>query len=337
MLSSILSLPAIPFLLLIRPQNSISTSLNLLFFQLTWSTLILSHSPLVIEIFGTILVRALFFLLPVLLFVFLEAAFPGVVAEWKGPKARNGRDGSDMKQISRVAAWAAVNVVLATLAQAGIESLFVQALHWKSAIKIAKTLPGPAGAAWDLLRVEAGREILTYMVHRYLLHKRGGVLERAHKSWAHSHPPGGSMRAYYDQPLAYLLGRWMPMYLPSAFLRVHALTFFVHTAFVAFCDAMSYSGYVRAPTGWLPFGFVIGWLVRRTEGHYEGSGKNGFGVWGVMDWMLGTRMEAGAEEFLRGKVERGKEQLVDGWGQGLGGGTAKGNGKADGEGKRRRS
>src|ERR1700761_9551213 len=53
MMDAIVGLPVLSFLL-IPTMSSYSTSLNILFFYLTWSTLVLSHPPLKVEIIATL-------------------------------------------------------------------------------------------------------------------------------------------------------------------------------------------------------------------------------------------------------------------------------------------
>jgi hypothetical protein len=74
MFDTLLSLSALP--LFFSSYNSWSTSLNLLFFYITWSTLILSHSPLKIELIGSLIIRVLFFWVPALLFLLFDIASP---------------------------------------------------------------------------------------------------------------------------------------------------------------------------------------------------------------------------------------------------------------------
>ncbi len=74
-MDTLLSLPILS-LLLIPSLASYSTSLNLLFFYLTWTTLVLSHSALRIELFGTLVIRIIFYILPATLFLAFDAALP---------------------------------------------------------------------------------------------------------------------------------------------------------------------------------------------------------------------------------------------------------------------
>ena len=341
MLSSILSLSALPLLL---SNYSLSTSLNLLFFHLTWSTLVLSHSTLTIELVGSLLIRALFFLLPTTFFLLLHASLPAVTESWKSSsrvKKSRSRRGGGGQGVLKLISVALANILLATLCQAAIEYLVVYALGRKSAVKIAKTLPSPAGALWDLLIAEMMREGLAYAIHRYLLHSHSkssswggrarGYLTKKHNAWAHGSSCGypstaatqaTSFTSHYDHPIPYLLHHFVPTYLPGTVLRMHILTFFIHLMLISLTEAVGYSGYVDAPTGWIPFGFILGWVTRRVDGHFGSGGKSGYGVWGIADWLGGTRVEVGGEEWVRGglgrRVERVErvEEVVDGRGRG---------------------
>ncbi|KAL8948657.1 MAG: hypothetical protein Q9183_007667, partial [Haloplaca sp. 2 TL-2023] len=81
-LDALLSIPALSFLI-IPTFSSYSTSLNLLFFYVTWSTLILSNSPLKVEIVGTLGIRILFYILPAAGFLAFDAATPNLAAKLK--------------------------------------------------------------------------------------------------------------------------------------------------------------------------------------------------------------------------------------------------------------
>src|SRR5689334_23268494 len=72
---AVLGLPFLSFLL-IPTMTSYSTSLNLLFFYLTWSTLVLSHPPLRVEVVSSLAVKILFYVLPSGAMLLFDAAFP---------------------------------------------------------------------------------------------------------------------------------------------------------------------------------------------------------------------------------------------------------------------
>ncbi len=158
-MDALFSLPALSFLI-IPTFSSSSTSLNLLFFYLTWSTLVLSHPPLKVEILGTIAVRILFYVVPSTLFLLFDSVLPSAAA---GLKARgdvalpsNGAKGRWWK----VALVSVGNVLVLDVAlQAGVEALFTEVLHIRSALKVTTTLPMPWGIAKDLIRGLLLREV----------------------------------------------------------------------------------------------------------------------------------------------------------------------------------
>ncbi|CAI6276700.1 unnamed protein product [Periconia digitata] len=111
------SLFAIPFL------SSTSTSLNLLFFSLTWTTLALSYSPLQLEFFAPLFLRTVLYLLPAALFLLLDLAVPSLMVEFKAQREWGlpGRQKGGARKVRRVVAWSVLNVVLAVGLQAGVE------------------------------------------------------------------------------------------------------------------------------------------------------------------------------------------------------------------------
>ena len=102
---------------------------------------------------------------------------------------------------------------------------------------------------------------------------------------------------------------------------MHALTFFVHLSLISLIDVIAYSGLTDAPTGFIPFGFMLGWMAQRVDGHYSCNGRKAFGIWGIADWVMGTRVETGGEEYLKGKWGDVSEGF-------LGDGDSKGKGRS---------
>ena len=153
----------LPFLsvLLIPTFTSYSTSLNLLFFYLTWSTLILSHSALKVEFLGTLFIRLIFFLLPSYLFFLLDAALPGVLVNIKQHGDLAIATSAEQKRGRwwKVLLLSTFNVVLGVALQTGIEFLFTHVLHIRSALKVTTKLPMPWGIAKDLVKGFVCREV----------------------------------------------------------------------------------------------------------------------------------------------------------------------------------
>ena len=160
-LDAFLSIPALSFLI-IPTFSSYSTSLNLLFFYLTWSTLILSNSPLKIEFVGTLAIRLLFYVLPSLGFLAFDSFAPKFAAGIKehGETALPLSGGPHKRaRWWKIAAVSVGNVLLGVLLQTGIELLFTQILHIRSALKITTSIPLPWSIALDLVKGLLLREV----------------------------------------------------------------------------------------------------------------------------------------------------------------------------------
>jgi hypothetical protein len=148
-----LSLLAIPTL------TSYTTSLNLLFFYLTWATLLLSHDPIKVEALGLLFVRLIFYLLPSYFFLFFDTTIPSVAVATKEHGELGIATEHQRGRWKRVAALSTANVLLSVAFQTAIELLLTQVLHVRSALKISTTLPFPWGVAKDLLKAYALREV----------------------------------------------------------------------------------------------------------------------------------------------------------------------------------
>ena len=157
-LDAFLSIPALSFLI-IPTFSSYSTSLNLLFFYLTWSTLILSNSPLKVEIWGTLAVRVLFYILPSVLFLAFDSALPKIAVGIK----EHGEDALPMEgrkgRVWKISLISVLNVFLGIALQVGIETLFTQVLHIRSVLRITTSIPLPWAIGFDLVKGLLLREV----------------------------------------------------------------------------------------------------------------------------------------------------------------------------------
>lgn len=168
-MDALLSIPALSFLV-IPIYSSYSTSLNLLFFYLTWSTLILSNSPLKVEIIGTLVIRLLFYILPSLGFFFFDSALPSLAVNIKehGDQALPLSNENDIRKGRwwKIALVSMGNVLLGVGLQAGIELLFTEVFHIRSALKVTTAIPLPWGIAIDLFRGLLLREVCLLLLSR---------------------------------------------------------------------------------------------------------------------------------------------------------------------------
>jgi hypothetical protein len=168
-MGALLSIPVVSYLLM-PSLGTYSASLNLLFFYMTWSTLLLTQPPLKVEILGTLGVRLLFFIAPSALFLLCDTLIPSLVVGIKTQGAsalptRTGgvartRRGDGRPQWYQVIALSLFNICLGIAIQAAVEFLFTDVLQIRSALKVTNTLPMPWSIARDIARSLLLREVL---------------------------------------------------------------------------------------------------------------------------------------------------------------------------------
>ncbi|KAJ5158623.1 uncharacterized protein N7500_008274 [Penicillium coprophilum] len=286
-MEALLSIPMLS-IFLVPVLSSYSTSLNLLFFYLTWSTLVLSHSRLRVELFGTIAVRVLFFALPSILFFLFDILTPSAAILIKAHGATGLPGGRRRRRIHakelKIAGWSLFNLCLSIAVQGVLETILVQTLGKRSALKVSLKLPMPFEICKDLTMAMLGREFLTYVLHRYALHSRWSpVLARWHRSWYHALPAPFPLTAHYDHPIPYLVTKFIPTYAPAIIFRFHMLTYLLYLLFISLEETFAYSGYTVMPTN-----LFLGGIARRTDMHLLMGARGNFGPWGIMDWIFGT-------------------------------------------------
>jgi hypothetical protein len=167
-MGALLSVPVLGYLLM-PSLGMYSTSLNLLFFYMTWSTLVLSQSPLKVEIVGTLAVRLVFFVIPSAFFLLFDTLLPSLAVGIKTQGApalptRTGgvagaRRGDGRPQWYQVIGLSLFNICLAVAIQACIEILFTDVFQIRSAVKVTTTLPMPWSIAKEMLKALLLREV----------------------------------------------------------------------------------------------------------------------------------------------------------------------------------
>ena len=167
-MGALLSLPVVSYLLL-PSFSTYATSLNLMFFHITWSTLMLSNSPLRVELIGTLAAHTLFFLLPSLLFLLVDTAIPSLVVDYKIQGAaglptrtggvRGGRKRKGAPEWYKVVGLGCLNIALSVKIQAGVEVLLTEVMGMRGGLRITRALPMPWTMAMDVLRALAIREV----------------------------------------------------------------------------------------------------------------------------------------------------------------------------------
>lgn len=282
-----LPLPLLSFLAL-PLFGGTSTSLTLAFFYLTWSSLVFSHDPLGLEIYGTLAIRALCFLLPALGFLAFDCGTPSLSTSIKAYGERNlpSRVG-DWNRLGKIATVATFNVLVSVALQAIVEVLFAEVFHLKSILKVTSFAPLPWSIAKDILKGLAVRGVVHYTVHRYLLHTYNIPLKTWHSQWQHSVQLPFSLAATYDHPVCHILSNLLPDLLPAYLFRFHVLTWYIFVALTSLETLFIYSGYAV-----LLSSIVLAGMARRTDAHFITAARKSetcnFGHWGILDFVLGT-------------------------------------------------
>ncbi|KAK3989388.1 hypothetical protein QBC44DRAFT_396214 [Cladorrhinum sp. PSN332] len=354
----LLSLPVVSYFWSTN-LTSWSTSLNLLFFYMTWSTLVLSQSPVKIEIVGTTAIHLALWLLPSIVFLLFDTLLPSLSETVKYSRRKSSSSSSsrtrpprDAKAITKLISLAVFNLFLETALE-GTLSYSLAFVIKTPVFKTTTTLPLP----WQMMKhiglLFGMREAIGYWIHRFLLHSsrlaipvvnttkstrrnsripklpsiksKSGTqhnrLASLHCTYSHLSPaaPPFSLQRGTDHPFAFILHRFVPIYLPSLILSVgtsnlHLLTHFLFVGLTTLEETLSMSGYSIIP------GLIMGGIAKRTAMHYESGGKGNYGSWGVMDWMYGTGLGGSGrgvfddfrDEVLEYREEGGGNRLVEG-------------------------
>lgn len=312
-----LPLPLLSFLAL-PLFGGTSTSVNFLLFYLTWSSLVLTHDPLNVEIYGTLAIRTLLYLLPALGFFAFDLAIPDLAKGIKAYGTKQLPTQVDRNRLVKIAGLASFNVLLAVALQAAIEVLATQYLHLRSILKVTSAVPLPWNIAKDLLKGLALRGVIHYTIHRYALHTYTSPLKTWHLQWQHSVRLPFSLLSAYDHPVCHLLSHWVPSFVPSYLFRFHVLTWHLFTVLISLEELFVYSGYAV-----LPSSIILAGMARRTDAHfatsYTGAEACNFGHWGILDFVFGTTCKDTAsvmddlqDEADKHRIEQRASKAVEG-------------------------
>lgn len=291
----ILSIPLLSTL----TTPSWQTSINILFFYTTWSTLVLTQNASAIHSVSLLVLRTVLWLAPALLFVAFDGLVPSLASSIKLPNASQGPPRRTLQRL----ALPIGNMLLVTAVEALISFAFYR-VTGKPIFRTTTTLPLP----WQMVRhvalVLIAREILGYYIHRFVLHDPSShsTLSRLHKKFAHDGPEW-PMQLYDDHPIPMLVHQLVPMLLPCLVLRPHMLTYILLTALCTIEGTLVTSGYSIVP------GIMLGGISRRTASHYSSGGSANFGAWGVLDWAHGT--SRGGDVVSDAKDEADKHHLKE--------------------------
>ncbi|CEJ92713.1 hypothetical protein VHEMI08347 [[Torrubiella] hemipterigena] len=292
----LLSIPLISYL--VAPtQTSWSASFNLLFFYMTWATLILSHSALKVQLVGVLAIRIVLWLVPSLLSLLLDLGLPSVMESIK----HGGRASLPLRNARRIGRLLFM-VIVNNAVLLGVEGLISYAYlntYGQTIFRTTLTLPFPWQVAKQIVYLFILRETLQYYLHRHVLHSSDSPVAKLHTSFAHG-PAGApfALQVYTDHPVPLLLHRFLPIYLPAAFIRPHLLTYFLFVGLCTLEETLAMSGYTIVP------GIIMSGITQRTAIHYATKGNANYGAYGVVDWAHSTSKGRGILQDLRDEAEK---------------------------------
>lgn len=263
---------------------------------MTWASLVFSYSALRIELVGTLVLRLVLWLLPTLFFLLFDVGLPSLAEAIKhyGATSLPRRDAVPLLKKLLLALG---NLVLFTAVQA-LLSVAAAKLFKGPLFTTSTTLPLPWQIVKHVALLFAAREVLTYYIHKHLLHARG-PLAAWHKAFAHAHRGAPyALLTYADHPLPLLLHRLLPAYLPALLLRPHLLTYFVFTLLATLEEVLTMSGYSIVP------GLVLGGIARRHATHYACRGRGNYSSWGLLDLAHGTNVGRDVIDELQDEADR---------------------------------
>ncbi|KAL7793623.1 hypothetical protein V8C37DRAFT_378494 [Trichoderma ceciliae] len=293
----LLSVPIFSYLLA-PALTSWSTSLNLLFFYMTWSTLVLSQPPIVVHITGILAIRIVFFLIPSLITLVFDITLPSL-AEGIKHGGRSALPPRDAQALAKLLGLVLLNLVILTAVEGGSSFAFI--LGFKEPVfKTTTTLPLPWQIFKHVLIILSARETLLYYIHRFILHgKSYRWLSQRHQNYAHAKAGAPfSLRLLADHPLPLLFYRFLPLYLPAIILGPHILTYFLLLTICTGEETLAMSGYTIVP------GIIMGGIVQRSAIHYAGKGTSNYGSWGILDWINGTSRGRDVLEDVKKEAEK---------------------------------
>ncbi|KAK3346511.1 fatty acid hydroxylase superfamily-domain-containing protein [Lasiosphaeria hispida] len=234
-----------------------------------WATIVATYSPRKIEFFGTLLIQLIFFWLPAIAYTSLDTLLPAFSARHKLQPAPKQPTAAEIKHCTLIALRNQAQSILTSLALIALAALTAR----PSRFRITTTLPTLPELTRDLALCGLLRELIFYPTHRLLHTPR---LYRAVHKVHHEFTAPVAMAAQYAHPVEQFVANTLPIALPPVLLGAHIVTMWVFLAGMLVETATVHSGYD-----------FLGGVARKHDAHHERFTVH-YGVFGLLDWALGT-------------------------------------------------
>lgn len=236
--------------------------------QTTWTGIITTYRPGVVELVADVLVQIIGFVIPATCYMLIDVFFPKFSQRHKiqGPRRQPTR-----QQILHCIRISLFNHAL-VLVMHGV-MLYIKGFD-HSFIVLDAPLPSLTTFIGDFVFAQLAREVSFYYVHRALHHP--SIYAYIHKMH-HKYITPVAFAAEYAHPVEHILANVLPIALPLYLKGAHGVTFFTFTAFELWEAAADHSGYdfLKLPP------------AKLHDLHHEKFRVN-YGTIGLMDWVHGT-------------------------------------------------
>lgn len=255
-----------------------------------------SHPALELHITGVLVVRAIFWFIPSLVFLLFDVGVPSLAESLKHG-GRTSLPPRNARKLGKTLGLALLNVVVLLAVEAAI-SMAYTLIFKRHVFKMNTTLPMPWTVFKHCCFILPSREFLNFYIHRHVLHG-SSALGKKHKAYAHAKPGAPySLQVFTDYPVAMLLHRFLPVFLPAMLIRTHLLTYFLVLIITTIEETLAMSGYNVVP------GIVMSGITQRTSIHYATQGSSNYGAYGIIDWAHGTSKGRGVLEDVQKEAEK---------------------------------
>lgn len=244
----------------------------------SWKSILHHNSTQSIEFCGNLIVQAIFFWTPALIYVWvIPTFFPSFSTRHKIQK--------EEKQPT----WHDIRECLVVVLRNQFFTIFVQFLLLSSEryfknpplLRFDAALPSFTEVATQVAACVLIREVLFYYVHR-ILHLPA-LYPHIHKTH-HRYRAPVALSAQYAAVIEHFIANILPILLPPALLKSHIVTFWAFLATVLLETTTVHSGY----------NFFHG-LAKKHDFHHEKFTVY-FGEVGLLDWVHGTDGRKGIQK-----------------------------------------